>query len=192
MKIIEAPSEALSAVSSEVKVPFPADLSSILTQMEEALRSAKDPKGVGLAAPQAGIALRIFITKPTEKSKTAVFINPKILATGGSQLATGKQGARGQKPVVRSRRQKKLEGCLSLHSIWGDVKRAPSVKLSFLDGKGRKHAREFKGFMATIVQHEIDHLDGILFPRRVLEQKGKLYKSSKNEKNEDIFDEIEL
>jgi len=50
----------------------------------------------------------------------------------------------------------------------------------------------FSGFSATIIQHEYDHLRGILFPKRVLEQKGKLYKSHKNEKGEDEFDEIDI
>lgn len=52
--------------------------------------------------------------------------------------------------------------------------------------------KNFSGFSAIIIQHEMDHLDGILFPKRVLEQKGILYKSHKNEKNEDIFEELEI
>jgi len=46
--------------------------------------------------------------------------------------------------------------------------------------------------MALIIQHEVDHLDGLLFPKRVLEQKGKLYKSHKNKKGKDVFEEIEI
>ena len=189
-KIIEAPNPVLSGKAQAVRLPFPSDLPGILHQMEKALLSAKDPKGVGLAAPQIGLSLRIFVSKPTDKSKIQVFINPRILALSNQQLATSKPGARSQEPAAR--KQKKLEGCLSLPSIWGAVKRAQVVSLSYLDEKGKPHTKKLSGFMAIIAQHETDHLDGVLFPRKVLEQKGKLYKSFKNEKGQVEFEEIEL
>lgn len=86
----------------------------------------------------------------------------------------------------------KLEGCLSLPTIWGTVKRFETIVLSYLDEQGKSHTRKFSGFLATIIQHEYDHLQGTLFPKRVLEQKGKLYKSKKDEKGKDIFEEIEI
>ena len=92
----------------------------------------------------------------------------------------------------KKEKSKKLEGCLSLPQVWGEVKRDPSVTISFTDEQGKKYTKTFKGFLATVIQHEYDHLHGILFSKRVLEQKGTLYKSSKNEKDEDIFEEIEL
>lgn len=156
--------------------------------MENALISAQDPKGVGLAAPQIGVKYTIFIAKPTDKSKIQVFINPKKLAISNEQLATGNKKLRSHK----SKQPKKLEGCLSLISIWGEVKRPENILLAYFDEKGIKHTKTFKGFMATIIQHELDHLEGILFPRRVLEQKGQLYKSHKSEKGEDVFDPIEV
>src|SRR3989344_1296930 len=153
MKIVEAPNPVLSAVAKELKAPFPSDLPRMLKYMERALLSAKDPKGVGLAAPQVGLGLRIFITRPADKSKTQVFINPKILATGKKQLAASqKPEAKSKKPA---RGQKKLEGCLSLPSIWGAIKRSPVVKLSYLDENGKSHTKTFSGFMAIIAQHEI-------------------------------------
>lgn len=186
-EIVVAPNEILG------KVVLPFDfgknggaLPVLLKKMEKALLSASDPKGVGLAAPQIGKSVRIFIAKPTEKSKTQVFINPEVLVTGeGRKLSRAKSASGGK-------RIKKLEGCLSLPDIWGEVLRAPSVTISFHDEKGKKITRKFKGFMATIVQHEVDHLDGILFPKRVLEQKGKLYKSHKDEKGQDEFEELEI
>jgi len=185
-KIITAPNPVLSQIAK----PFvfgKDNLSSLLKEMEGLLISANDPKGVGLAAPQIGKSTAIFIAKPTEKSKISVFINPKILAPSNQQLATS------QKPEARSqKRVKKLEGCLSLPSIWGEVLRSPSVTLSYYDQKGKQKTKKFTGFMATIVQHEVDHLEGILFPRRVLEQKGKLYKSYKNEKTQDEFEELSI
>ncbi|MDO8461008.1 MAG: peptide deformylase, partial [bacterium] len=62
----------------------------------------------------------------------------------------------------------------------------------FIDENGKPHKRKFSGFIATIIQHEYDHLHGILFPKRVLEQKGKLYKSRKNKEGKDVFEEIEI
>lgn len=158
----------------------------LLRDMEEALLSATDPKGVGLAAPQIGKSISIFMAKPTEKSKISIFINPQIVDT---------EQPSSQESEVRSKKLKKLkklEGCLSLPSIWGEVKRSPEVTLSYFDQRGVQKTKKFTGFMATIVQHEVDHLHGALFPRRVLEQKGKLYKSSKNDKGEDEFEEISI
>lgn len=180
MKIIEAPNPVLSNNSQSVKFPFPSDLPRILKDMEKALLSAEDPKGVGLAAPQIGVGLRIFMAKPTDKAKTQIFINPEIISH--TTPTTG----------PKKSKQRKLEGCLSLPSIWGTVKRSPSIEITFLDEKGKSHNKKLSGFMAVIAQHEIDHLEGILFPRRVLEQKGKLFKSFKNDRNEDEFEEIEI
>lgn len=163
-------------------------LPGFLKDMEETLLEAHDPKGVGLAAPQVGRSVSIFMAKPTEKSKIFVFINPKILSIEQNPNNPNLPNLPKQKP----KKVKKLEGCLSLPSIWGYVKRAPVVTLSYFDPRGVQRTKKFTGFMATIIQHEVDHLHGILFPRRVLEQKGKLYKSTKNEKGEDEFEEIEI
>lgn len=178
-KIVSAPNEVLSKVADPYV--FKKDdkfLPEFLKKMEEALLSASDPKGVGLAAPQIGTSLSIFIAKPTEKSKITVYINPVILASTKAKKV--------------KRRVKKLEGCLSLKDIWGEVLRSPEVTLSYYNEKGKKIEKTFTGFMATIVQHEVDHLNGILFPKRVFEQKGTLYKSSKNEKGEDEFEELSI
>lgn len=180
-KIVNAPNHVLSQIAKPFD--FQKDnLSSLLKKMEEALLSAEDPKGVGLAAPQIGKSLSIFITKPTEKSKIQIFINPRVVESKpGQKLEAGSQ-----------KRVRKLEGCLSLRNVWGDVLRAPSVTLEYQTQNGKKQKRQFSGFMATIVQHETDHLNGILFPKRVLEQKGKLYKSYKNKKGEDEFEELSI
>ncbi len=203
VKIITAPNSILAQKAKPVgKID-----KSILRFIEEtrnALFSAKDPEGVGLAAPQVGKNLKIFIAKPTPKSAIQVFINPKIKTRGDTTemthdnahleksqktLTGGKVGAG---PRVKQKGEKKLEGCLSLPNIWGQVKRKPEVILSYLDEKGQTHTRKFRGFMATIIQHELDHLNGILFTKRVLEQKGILYRSYKDEKGEVVFEEIEI
>lgn len=212
LNIITAPNSVLSQKAKAVGKIDKA-VQKLLKDMEETLLAAKDPEGVGLAAPQIGKSLQIFLAKPTPKSPTLIFINPKIESQnqvrGGSTgrvpdsahlderrgaLAGGKveTGPRADKRQNIDREGTKLEGCLSLPNIWGEVKRLPQIILSYMDINGNPHKRIFKGFIATIIQHETDHLNGILFPKRVLEQKGKLYKSRRNKKGEDIFEEIEL
>lgn len=190
--IVTAPSPVLSQTTKPV-LKIDKSVSDLLQEMIKALLSAKDPVGVGLAAPQIGKSLRIFITKPTEKSKISFFINPKILSKSQEQKIPNLKNS--QKIEIRKLKKsqsKMLEGCLSLPNIWGEVSRNPQVALSYLDENGKSHTKKFKGFMAILIQHEIDHLNGILFTKRVLEQKGALYKSERNEKNEDVFEEIEI
>lgn len=201
LKIVSAPNPVLSEVSKPVSKVDNGVLH-LIEEMKKTLLAAKDPVGVGLAAPQVGKSVLLFITKPTDRSKIQAFINPKIIngEAGGERggprrvpagSASSEDIGRGQSETGPASRIK-LEGCLSLPNIWGEVKRTPSIKVSYLDEKGEKYSKKFNGFMATIIQHETDHLNGILFPKRVLEQKGKLYKSVKNKKGEDIFEEIEL
>ncbi len=185
MRIINAPDPVLSTPAKEVE-KVDQQVLKLIMDMEEALDSAKDPEGVGLAAPQVGKSLRLFIAKPNPKEKTQVFINPVIIEQSGQSQRFTKT-----RKVGKKKEPQKLEGCLSLKDIWGVVKRSPKIKTRFMDKNGNLQTKEFDGFMATIVQHETDHLNGILFPRRVLEQKGKLYKSYK-EKGEDVFEELEL
>jgi peptide deformylase len=179
LKIVTAPNPVLSTKAKSVaKVDFA--VLKLIEQMEEALNAAADPIGVGLAAPQVGKSLSLFIAKPTENAKMQAFINPKIV-----KIEDGKVGkAKGK--------TKKLEGCLSLKDIWGEVERAKAIELDYVDIEGKPHHKKFTGFIATIIQHEVDHLNGILFPKRVLEQKGTLYESKKNSKGEDIFEELTI
>ena len=174
MQIVVAPNPILS---EKAKAVLKADKSILHTiaKMKDVLSSAHDPIGVGLAAPQIGKSLQIFIAKPTPKGKVSVFINPKITKMDTpSQSFTREHKIKN--PKSKKEEVQKLEGCLSLKDIWGNVLRSPTVRLSYLDEKGKKHTRTFKGLLATIIQHEIDHLNGVLFTKRVLEQKGKLYK----------------
>jgi peptide deformylase len=96
------------------------------------------------------------------------------------------------KSASGGKRGVQLEGCLSLKDIWGIVKRHQSISVSFMNEKGEKHTKTFDGFLATIIQHEYDHLQGVLFPKRVLEQKQQLYHSKKNTKGETEFEEMTL
>lgn len=192
LKIISAPSPIL-AQKSKVVTSVNANVLKLIAEMSETLEAAKDPQGVGLAASQVGQNLQIFIAKPALKSKIQVFINPQVTANK-KYLTTNKLAVRSQKLAVGSQKSEvtKLEGCLSLPNIWGEVMRFPVIKALYIDEKGIKHVRKFEGLMATIFQHEVDHLNGILFPKRVLEQKGILYKSHKNKKGEDEFEELDV
>lgn len=186
LKIVTAPNPVLSSIAKPIS-KVDAFVIKLVEEMKTTLEKTIDPKGVGLAAPQVGKPLRIFLAKPTDKSKILVFINPKI-----TKQSSEKDYVKRPKKDVSKKASKKLEGCLSLPTIWGPVLRASSLTLTFLDEQGKSHIKPFKNFMATIIQHETDHLNGVLFPKRVLEQKGTLYKSHKNEKNEDEFEEIEI
>ena len=72
------------------------------------------------------------------------------------------------------------------------MKRATSVTLRYQDEAGAAREEQFDGFLATIVQHETDHTNGILFTARVLEQKGKIFQTARDKDGKEVLDEIEL
>lgn len=192
LKIVNAPSNILSEKAKPI-LKIDKNILAIIKEMKDTLDATHDPEGVGLAAPQIGKSLQIFIIKPTQKSKIQVFINPQIIPQKPTSHLTGGNSDAQQKSVKIPKKESiKLEGCLSLPNIWGEVERSPKLLVSYLDEKGKKNERLFTSFTATILQHEYDHLQGTLFPKRVLEQKGKLYKSFKNKKGEDEFEEMEI
>jgi len=181
IKIVTAPAQILSQKAKPVKKID----KKLIGEMKQALLLAKDPEGVGLAATQLGKPLSIFVIKPAPKSPIKVFINPEIVEEKDESNSEISKKRKRSHPT-------RLEGCLSLPNIWGEVKRKPSITLKYTDERGKNYTKIFKGFIVTIIQHEIDHLNGVLFTERVLEQNGQLYKSYKNEKGEDIFEELEL
>ena len=163
LKIVNTPNKILNQPVRPVK-KIDEKIKKLVIEMEEVLVIQEDPQGVGLAAPQVGVDLAIFIIKPTLKSRTEVFINPKIL-----KLTTSHQT-----PVTKHK-ESRLEGCLSIPLFWGPVNRAELVMLEYEDLTGKKIQHLFKGFKATIIQHEMDHLNGILFTQRSIEQNQPLY-----------------
>lgn len=196
VKIVQAPDEVLSTVAKPID-KIDKYIKTVLKDMEKALASARDPEGVGLAAPQIGKSLRIFITKPQPKSPLLTFINPVIEQyldppSGAKQKAYQSKTTAKVKKEAGIDKGTQLEGCLSLKDIWGVVHRRYGVVLSYMDEHGVKHKKKFEGFFATIIQHEVDHLQGILFPNHVLEQKNKLFKSYTNKKGEMEFEELEI
>lgn len=191
-KIVTTPNSILTKTAQEVS-KFDKKLRLTIDNMKQTLLATSDPIGVGLAAPQVGLSLRIFQMKPTQNSKVTTFINPVILNLSKSEgilKHTGSEKIEASKP--KSSKKKLLEGCLSIPNIWGNVTRKKEITIVFQDENGGKKRQTFTGFPAVIIQHEMDHLQGILFTKHVMEQKEKLYKSHKNGEGEDVFDEIKL
>lgn len=139
----------------------------LISDMKDTLSVQKDPEGVGLAAPQVGKSFQIFIAD--YKNLKRVIINPEILEESvKKRSASTKKQDLGEKEI--------LEGCLSLPHYYGPIVRADKIKIKYLDEKGKEQIEEFEGFDAQIIGHEIDHLNGILFIDKILEQKAPLYK----------------
>ena len=185
-QIVKVPNSVLTTSSKPVE-KIDKKVVEVIEGMKRALVATKNPKGVGLAAPQVGKSLRIFITKPTPKSPFSVFINPEIQEASTEKTEGVPRPASSEKP------DNKFEGCLSIPNIWGVVYRHQSVKVAYQDETGKNHTKTFKGFIATIIQHETDHINGILFTQRVLEQKNKLYKiTGKDKEGKDVFKEIDV
>jgi peptide deformylase len=114
--------------------------------IDDMIRVMKQANGVGLAAPQIGILQRIIVIAPEGMRPTAL-INPVVVKSEGEFI--------GQ------------EGCLSIPGLYGDVKRPEYVEVEAMDRRGREVVFELEGMPAKVVQHEIDHLDGILFTDKV-------------------------
>jgi peptide deformylase len=170
MRIVTVPNPVLSSPTIPV-TEINSNIKKIVADMEKVLIAQDDPPGVGLAANQVGLNLSIFLIKPTEKSKTKVFINPRILQTTPYKLP----------PKQKRHKKVKLEGCLSIPRIWGPVKRAEKVLLKYQDITGKEYEKWFSGFEATIIQHEMDHLSGVVFTQRSIEQKRQLYREENDE-----------
>lgn len=176
LKIVNVPNNILSIPTLPVG-EINSDVKKIVADMERVLVAQNDPPGVGLAANQVGLNLSIFIIRPTEKSKTQVFINPKIVKSSSIMITRNRKN-----PAKKSSKKKvKLEGCLSIPRIWGPVKRSERIFVNFQDLTGKKYLKWFSGFEAIIIQHEVDHLNGIVFTQRSVEQKGQLYKEENDE-----------
>lgn len=136
--------------------------------------------GVGLSAIQIGIPAQIFLAYSKASQKMLVFINPEIIWYSKNQTSG----------IPDS--ENKYEGCLSVPNKWGIVKRAKKIKIAYQTLSGQKTTRTFSGQLATIIQHEYDHLQGILFIDRLKEQGGKLYQLSSDPEGKEILEEISL
>ena len=114
---------------------------------DDMLETMYDAPGIGLAAIQVGEPLRMLVldvSKEDEDNQPHVFINPEVVATGDT-------------PSTYE------EGCLSIPDYYAEVERPATVTVEYLDRDGNKQTMEADGIMATCLQHEIDHLNGVLF-----------------------------
>lgn len=131
----------------------------VLKKLDDMAETMYNAPGVGLAAPQVGIDIRLVvmdITAEDEPSKLEKLINPEVLEYEGEQ--TGE------------------EGCLSLPGEYADVQRAEWIRYKYIDENGDKHEEETTGLKARVIQHEVDHLDGILFIDKLSTMKRDMIK----------------
>jgi peptide deformylase len=141
--ILTAPDPRLKAVSTPV-AKVDDETRRLIDDMIESMYAAD---GIGLAAVQIGVPKRIIVMDLDQKDgkkNPRTFVNPKIL-WASEELATFE------------------EGCLSVPEIWEEVDRAAKIKAEYLDRDGKRHELEADGLLATCLQHEMDHLEGILF-----------------------------
>ena len=150
-EIVQTGEKVLRETAKEVPLADigSAKLKKILADMNEALDSQDD--GVAIAAPQIGVALRIFIVsrkalpkKGGVEQENQIYINPII-----KKLSAKKSNVE--------------EGCLSVRWIYGETKRADTAQVEAYNENGHKFARQGSGLLAQIFQHETDHLNGVLF-----------------------------
>lgn len=150
----------LRSISEEVE-----EISEELVQFcQKLLIAMRENKWVGLAAPQVGENIRVISTSQREKKPkkdkllwTTIMINPRITD-------------RSKDTILRE------EACISLPNCTGMVRRHKSIQVEFMDINGKQQKQKYKDFNAVIIQHEIDHLDGILFMDKAQPEKKKVAK----------------
>ncbi len=158
-------SPVLRKVSTKITSDYP-NLKELIESMFETMDGSE---GVGLAAPQIGLSIRLFVIDtalfgedhPEVKGFKKVFINPKIIERSEVQNIYN-------------------EGCLSIPSLREDVERPESVTIKYFDENFVEHEEFYDGIIARVIQHEYDHLEGILFTDRVSPIRRQLLKSKLN------------
>ncbi|MGA8433785.1 MAG: peptide deformylase [Methyloceanibacter sp.] len=119
----------------------------LLKLAEGMLAAMYEAPGIGLAAPQVGILRRLIVMDPSrdeEAKQPLIMVNPVILERG-SEMRTHE------------------EGCLSIPEFTAEIERPAMTRVSFIDTEGKQQERTLEGIWSTLVQHEIDHLNGVLF-----------------------------
>jgi peptide deformylase len=157
LEILTIGNEILTKKASPV-MEFTDELASFINDMFEAMRIGR---GIGLAAPQVGKSDRFFVTS-LEQDKPRVFINPEIILTSPEEATYE-------------------EGCLSVPGLYARLKRPASVKIQAFNERGRPFTLDAEGLLARVIQHEFDHLNGVLFvdrlPPQVRERALKRYEA---------------
>ena len=121
LSIVQAPASVLSTPAKRIG-KIDKDIKNIINDMTDALVKATSPEGIGLAAPQVGKSLQLFIIKESPKDPLLVFINPELTIPKGQSLPTDNEKG--------ERKEVKIEGCLSLQDVWGVVNRYPEIGLT--------------------------------------------------------------
>ena len=157
LEILTIPDPRLKQESLPVE-HFDDELRAFIQDLEETMRAS--PGGIGIAAPQVGRFQRIVLLDLSSKPKIKnhgrlVLINPEITEWEG---------------MVKGR-----EGCMSVPDYTGNVIRAEKIKFIAFDELGNQHHYETEGFEARAVQHEVDHLDGIIFIDRLVSRRTDLF-----------------
>ncbi len=157
LEVLKYPDPRLKEVSEPVDA-FDDELRHFISDLEETMRAG--PGGVGIAASQVGHLQRVAIVDVSSKPKIAhhgrlVLINPEILKWEG--FAKGR------------------EGCMSVPDYTGNVIRAKKITLEFFNEFGEKREIETSGFEAVAIQHELDHLEGMLFLDRLVSRRNDLF-----------------
>ena len=145
---------------------------SIQRLMDDMIETMRDAPGVGLAAPQIGVGLRVIVVETPEDEDDPQggtqlqLVNPEILKFDGEQVGE--------------------EGCLSIPGYVGIVKRALNVTVRGQNRKGKEVTIKATGFLARVLQHEIDHINGVLFTDR-LESPDQLFRLDENRERIPVF-----
>ncbi len=191
-QIIKAPDARLRVKTKPVKKINQA-LKNTLKEMIKLTKTFQDPEGVGLAATQIGNDECYFIGR-LHRSKKIPPSNPGQRQERWAGYDKGFSAIINPKILSCSKTARTyFEGCLSIPSIWGEVKRYTSIKATYQNIDGKQITEALKGVSAWIFQHEVDHLNGVLFSDRVLEQKGKFYRfTGKDKTGTDVFEEIAI
>lgn len=145
LKIITYPNPILNEKCQFISNPTDLEIKNLITEMTKTLRA--DENGVALAAPQVGKTIRLFIVEI--EHELLIFINPEIQKLSGRE--------------VRAE-----EGCLSFPGKYLPIERPNKVKVKFTDASGQRQIMKASGLLARAIQHETDHLDGILFTERII------------------------
>jgi peptide deformylase len=167
LKIVTVPDPVLRKKSREIK-KVDKKLFKFIDDLGQTLVESEDPPGVGISAPQVGKSWRILQTYLKSDNQIKTYINPKII----KKSKTMTWGPDKNHPL--------MEGCLSIPKIYGPVERHQGLTLKYqqIDPETNKlvgKTQEFKDFPARVIQHEVDHLNGVLFTDRVKDQGGQIY-----------------
>ena len=145
--ILETPAERVGEIDDVTK--------NVIRDLLDTVLAAKNPEGAGLAAPQIGVSKRVCVVRrfieTSDKivTKEYVLVNPKIISAS-------------KETDIH------YEGCLSVPDVYGQVERAKKIKVKALDENNQPIRISTSGFFARVIQHEVDHLDGVLFTTKLI------------------------